>query len=288
MFLAFFSCSEKSKTHQSDSEIDSVTNKIQTKTSRENWKTGVLLEDNKQAWFVPENLKPEDSVVCILFFDPQGNGKKPLELYMQLANLNNYMLVGSKLSKNGIDFQQSNDIVKQMMGEVTALSGFKRIVFYVAGFSGGAKVALSAAASLPTVKGVIYSGAATINGLPTKPLFGFAGNMDMNLADLVQFDASLPDSPPHFLKIWNGNHEWPSAKVFASALEWIKIRENVSSGELEKRRIELQFQARRNKNLMEKESLLLESKFLAEDMARKDLTNEDLEILITRPAYIEI
>ena len=266
---------------------DSIATNIETLASTSYWKTGALLEDNNQAWYIPENLEVKDSVVCILFCDPQGDGKKPLELYKQLAKKNGFMLVGSKLSKNGMGLDESKTIVSQLIGRILAGSGFKRIAFYAAGFSGGAKVALHASAGLPTVKGVIYSGAVAVSDIPIKPLFGFAGNMDMNMADLVQFDADLPASFPHFLKIWNGKHEWPSPEIFASALEWIKIRENAGSGQLEKRRIDLQFEARRTKNLLEKESLLLESKFLAEDAVRKDLENEDLNILQTRPAFIE-
>jgi hypothetical protein len=70
-------------------------------------------------------------------------------------------------------------------------------------------------------------------------------------------------------------------------LEWIKIKENVGFGALEKRRTDLQFKARRTSNLLEKETLLLEAKFLGDELARKDLDNSDLDILKTRPAFME-
>jgi len=289
-FLIIFSCSENSKTTQADSnsEIDSVPNKIQATVNLENWRSGHLVEDNKQAWFIPENLKQDDSVVCILFFDPQGNGMKPIKLYQKIAEMHGCILIGSKISKNGMGLNETKNIADQLLKDISNYSGFKRLAFYTAGFSGGAKVALHAGNNFSAVKGVIYTGAAALDQSPLKSLYGFAGNMDMNMADLVQFDAALPATVPHFLKIWNGKHEWPSSDVFTSAFEWIKIRENGVSGGVEKRSTDLQFQARRTRNLLEKESLLLEASFLADDLGRKDLEIEDLEILQTRPAFIEI
>jgi hypothetical protein len=288
ILFSLFSCSENTNSSQNNSEIQEVDSLIEPdqKANERVWEKGILAEDQEQAWYIPTGLQAKDSVVCILFFDPQGDGKKPLGLYKQLAEKHKIILVGSKKSKNGMGLDEAKAIAAQLLREVNSGSGFKRIAFYVAGFSGGAKVALHAANGLSELKGVLYSGAASLSSTPRKPMFGFAGNMDMNLADLVQFDASLPTEVPHFLKFWNGKHEWPVAEVFNSGLEWIKIKENVGFGALEKRRTDLQFKARRTNNLLEKEALLLEAKFLGHELSRKDLDNSDLDILRTRPAFV--
>ncbi len=288
ILFSLFSCSENKDSKQINSENQEGDSLIESgqKSIETVWETGILAEDPEKAWFIPSDLQVKDSVVCILFFDPQGDGKKPLALYQKLAEKHGIVLVGSKKSKNGMGQDETKMIASKLLREVDSGSGFKRISFYLAGFSGGAKVALHAANGLSELKGVLYSGAASLSATPRKPMFGFAGNMDMNLADLVQFDASLPAEVPHFLKFWNGKHEWPVAEVFNSGLEWIKIKEKAGLGALEKRRTDLQFKARRTNNLLEKEALLLEAKFLAEGQGRKDLDNSDLEILRTRPAFV--
>lgn len=92
------------------------------------------------------------------------------------------------------------------------------------GFSGGAKVALTAGPFIETVNHIIYTGAIvqTQTGNHKFKLLGIAGNRDMNYTDLVSYyRSSQTTALAHDLIEWNGKHEWPDEKTFANAFQFI-------------------------------------------------------------------
>ena len=287
IFILFLvSCKEvqKSKTVEEATKAPNQNEIVRDSASL--WVFGRVVENESIAYYLPSSIEGNDSAICLLFFDPQGNGKVPLNLYKEIGEKESVFFVGSNQSKNGKDFSQTRQIASQMMEQVTKFSGFKKVRFYASGFSGGAKVALDLSNYIPQIQGFIYSGAPPANEIQDKPVYGFAGNMDMNYADLVNFDDRIPDTQNHYLKIWNGKHEWPVPLEFQSALQWIKLRERPRSGLLEIRLVELFLKSRRTKDLLEKESVLLESRFLARDLKRPELEDERLKTLQKSPGFL--
>lgn len=173
--------------------------------------------------YLPKNYSDTGKFPVILFFDPHGSGSYPLEKYKLLAERFGYILIGSNNSKNGMQFDQTNDIANKLMNEAATRysTDKKRISF--AGFSGGAKAALVAAANHPQLLSVIYCGAAiafdTMLQLP--PALGYAGERDMNYSEVMASGSSLAEKKiEHFVIEWNGKHEWPDTLSFEDAFYW--------------------------------------------------------------------
>jgi hypothetical protein len=197
------------------------------------------------------------------------------------------LFAGSNRSRNGLDFQATRAIVQNMIREISGMYGqnFRKISFYATGFSGGAKVAMDAGNVAPELKGIVYAGAPAASSLASVPLFGFVGEKDMNLADVVQFDASILPPKLHFLRIWEGKHEWPAAIEMKGGIEWISIREaanrSMGFGLIE----ELVRASTSEKDLLKKEEYLLKARFLSQDMNLPDKAGSQLNLLHSIQAW---
>jgi hypothetical protein len=99
---------------------------------------------------------------------------------------------------------------------------------YLAGFSGGARVACLAGMFYPEVQGVIGCGA----GFPSasrQPLyrfdyFGIAGRADFNLNEMLRLDRELDGAGyRHFITTHPGRHAWPPPAVMEEGFQWITL-----------------------------------------------------------------
>lgn len=176
------------------------------------------------ALYLPKSYVNDTTVpVAIVFFDPHGDGSVPLNLYKSLADKHQVILIGSNTSRNGMDIQMAQSVANNLIIDAIQRFSLSKDNITLCGFSGGAKVALFAAAQNNNVANVIYCGAA----IPVQfnhplRLLGFAGTRDMNYTDVIGFDRSL-NAPnlTHNLIEWPGKHEFPDTKTFADAFEWL-------------------------------------------------------------------
>lgn len=177
------------------------------------------------ALYLPSEYDTARKFPAIIFFDPHASGEFVLKKYQHLADEFHFILVGSNDSKNGLTLAETNTIAGSLISEVqNRFAALDHIS--LAGFSGGAKVALSSASISHSVRDVIYCGAATpVTALPSTTSFlGFAGVDDVNYSDLVAFDRSWnATNRNHFLIEWTGKHEWPDSAVFRDAFRWIEF-----------------------------------------------------------------
>ena len=173
--------------------------------------------------YLPESYSDSVKFPVLIFFDPHADGGVPLNLYKSLADKFGYVLMGSNNSKNGLQFDQTSVIANNLIREASSRfsTDMKRIS--LAGFSGGAKVALTAASGYPDLLAVIYCGAAISfeNTAQLPPALGFAGLRDMNYAEVGNSSRELFEKRIfHSLIEWNGKHEWPDLSVFEDAFFW--------------------------------------------------------------------
>ena len=175
------------------------------------------------ALYLPESYSDSVKYPVMIFFDPHGEGSLPLNRYRSLAERFGMILMGSNDSKNGLQFDQTNALAGNLIREAGSRfpADVKRIA--LAGFSGGAKVALVASSLHPELLAVIYCGAAvplaTISQIP--PALGFAGLRDLNYAEVGNSSRELYEKKiAHALIEWEGKHEWPDAAVFEDAFYW--------------------------------------------------------------------
>ena len=174
------------------------------------------------ALYLPPVYNDSAKLPLIIFFDPHGSGSLPLMKYKSLAKQFGYILIGSNDSKNGLSQDVLNQITSTLLNEAKSRLSVNERRIVLAGFSGGAKVAILTASNNPAIRNLIYCGAVTqLSPEVHLSLLGFAGTSDMNYTDLLAFDQSLQKSVPHFMIEWNGKHEWPDSIVFTDAFYWL-------------------------------------------------------------------
>ncbi|HEY4151430.1 MAG TPA: hypothetical protein VGM41_20970 [Chitinophagaceae bacterium] len=170
------------------------------------------------ALYIPSKGDKE-ALPIVYFFDPHGDGSLPLNKYKSLADAYGYILVGSNNSKNGTDWQTTDNAWLHLWNDTQQRLKINGQRVYTAGFSGGAKVAGYVALRFPVVKGVIANGAGLPDETPAGNFsFSFtavAGEGDLNLTDLEAIDYELDKSTTrHRIIFFNGKHEWaPEASM---------------------------------------------------------------------------
>jgi poly(3-hydroxybutyrate) depolymerase len=190
--------------------------------------------DSSQSYalYVPSGYTPSRVWPVIFAFDPGGRGRTPVERYQIAAERYGFIVVGSNNSRNG-----STELPKILAAMTTDAAERlavdpKRV--YLAGMSGGARVALqvalaSASASskdVAGVAGVMASSAGYPDGRPRKtlpfPIFATAGTDDFNHLEMRQLDRAL--TTPHHLAIFKGGHVWLSSDLALEAVEWMELQ----------------------------------------------------------------
>ena len=175
------------------------------------------------ALFVPGDYNPSRAWPVIFAFDPGGRGRTPVERYQAAAERYGYIVVGSNNSRNG-----STEIPKILAAMTTDVAQRlavdpKRV--YLAGMSGGARVALGIALASKNIAGVIASSAGYPDNRVRKtlpfPLFATAGTDDFNHLEMRRLDREL--STPHRLAIFAGGHVWLSSDLALQAVEWMEL-----------------------------------------------------------------
>jgi pimeloyl-ACP methyl ester carboxylesterase len=236
-------------------------------------------------WISPDVPESGDCAL-LLFFDPQGEGKRPIDLYSKAGFPGPGIFVGSNLSKNGLDFETSARIASSLLESMRIR--FPKLVLhpYFFGFSGGAKVALYAATQIPAIEGVVYAGAPGISQ-PACPVLGFAGKGDLNFADLLAFDSELPSQLPHHLVVWSGKHEWPNPKSMKIAFDWIAGKLRPGSRIIDRIILQKKAFADSITSPLEKLSALHLASFLSLSTGKPDIFKTELEQLRLSPEFIK-
>ena len=185
----------------------------------------VCAADTSQSYalFVPADYTPSRSWPVIFAFDPGGRGRIPVERYQAAAERYGYIVVGSNNSRNGST--ELTKIVAVMTDDVAARLAVDPRRVYLAGMSGGARVALGIALASKDIAGVVASSA----GYPDTrarqklsfPVFATAGTEDFNHLEMRRLDREL--TTPHRLVIFNGGHVWLSSELALQAVEWMEL-----------------------------------------------------------------
>lgn len=159
----------------------------------------------------------------IYLFDPHGSGSLPLHKYKASADSLGFILIGSNTSKNGNDFQYTEELWRILSADTRQRLNIDPQRIYTAGFSGGAKVAGYVALNHPEIKGVIAMGAGLPDGVPAgNYAFSFtamAGEGDLNMTDLVAVNAAFDKTTTrHRIMLYPAKHEWAPAGIMDKAL----------------------------------------------------------------------
>ncbi|MCM3871108.1 MAG: hypothetical protein ND895_10500 [Pyrinomonadaceae bacterium] len=165
----------------------------------------------------------------IYCFDPAARGSVPVTRFKDAAEKYAYIVVGSNNSRNGP--QQLSEIVRDLWADTHARFSIDDQRVYLAGFSGGARVAISVAFWLKDrVAGVIACGAGFPPDVPTSSprpfvLFAVAGTEDFNNPEVQSLVRKLEGStPPSRLAVFEGGHAWLPLELATDAVEWLEVQ----------------------------------------------------------------
>ena len=180
------------------------------------------------ALYLPSSYTAGKRWPIIYFFDPAGRGRRPVEMYKDLAEKYRYVIAGSNNSRNFSSNQ--SQAVNAIWNDTHIRLALDERRIYASGFSGGARVAgAMALTSSGHIAGVIAHGAGYPNsrgeGSDNLWYYFAIGNRDFNWPEVIT-DAREREkqSLPYRLRQYDGTHQWAPPEVMDDALRWITLR----------------------------------------------------------------
>jgi len=180
------------------------------------------------ALYLPSYYSEDKKWPVVYAFDSHGKGLLPVELFKDAAEKYGYIIVGSNNSKNGTPWATTSELYDTLYSDTHKRLSIDNARIYTAGFSGGSRVASGLEITKGGINGVIGCGAGL--GSQEKPkerfkYFGIAGNVDMNLNEMIVLDSSLAKSGyTHYLESFDGKHEWPPRATVGDAFLWLELK----------------------------------------------------------------
>ena len=194
---------------------------------------GVLLpkitatHDARQSYalYLPSNYTATKHWPIVYAFDPAARGSLPVGLLKDAAEKYGYIVAGSNNSRNGSG-QLEGQAARAMFDDTHSRLSIDDRRIYLAGFSGGARLSAELAQHCACAAGVILAGAG-FQPAAQDPfaVFSVIGAYDFNYGEMIALDESLQKlSHPHFLRRFDGPHQWPDANLFDEALAWLRLQ----------------------------------------------------------------
>ena len=179
------------------------------------------------ALYLPSKYTTEKKWPIVYSFDPFARGKEAVELFREGAEQYGYILAGSNNSRNG-SWKDEAKAADAMFRDTQERFSVDERMIYFGGLSGGARVAAQIALLCKCAAGVFLNGAgfdaatAPASG-PAFAVFATTGTEDFNYPEVAQMDEKLAAAYPHWLRIYDGPHQWAPKEVTAEALAWFRI-----------------------------------------------------------------
>lgn len=175
------------------------------------------------ALYVPVALSAESKV--LVFLEPGSRGRLPVEKYQMLADSFNIILASSYQARND-PMADIEVAVYATLDDVRERLTLAPGQVMLAGFSGGARAAVSLALHDKQFEVVFACGAAfpvgeRIVAKKKIPFVEMVGKRDMNFREAEDANDYLNSiGNPSLLLTFDGGHDWPPARLFADALRW--------------------------------------------------------------------
>jgi dienelactone hydrolase len=180
------------------------------------------------ALYLPSNYIVAKRWPVIYFFDPGGRGRRPLELYKDIAETYGFILAGSNNSRNFSSDQ--GKAVNAIWQDTHARLRIDEHRSYASGFSGGARVAGAMALSgrAGQVAGVIAHGAGYPSNRTSKddlPYFFAVGDQDFNWPEVINIRREREEQgSPYRVRVYSGRHQWAPGSVMEEAVQYMNLK----------------------------------------------------------------
>ncbi|MEN8788170.1 MAG: alpha/beta hydrolase [Flavobacteriaceae bacterium] len=171
----------------------------------------------------------EKSWPLVMVCDMQGRGKRAVSMFINAAEEQGYVLVGSNDLHDSISIANNILITNRLLKSVDSLISLEKARVYVAGFSSGGRFASLVPSFIKGFRGVISFGATIPNYelLTSKNIFhfiGVVGNEDYSYPDMLNARTTLKRLKfPNQLWVFNGGHQWPEPRYINKALSAITL-----------------------------------------------------------------
>ncbi len=181
--------------------------------------------DQSYAVFLPAGYDPARRWPVLFCLDPRARGGLPVGLFAAAAARHGFIVAGSNNSQNG-PLPPADAAIAAMLLDVSQRWSLDPHRVYVAGFSGGARMATRVGAT-GMARGVIACGGGFLDAsaTPERVPFdfgGFAGSEDFNRDELQRIERDLQGQPvAHRLWIFPGEHSWLPEELTDDALSWL-------------------------------------------------------------------
>jgi hypothetical protein len=192
----------------------------------------VCSADSKQSYalYLPTSFSGARTWPIIYVFDPAARGQVAVETIKPAAEKFGFIVAASNNSRNG-PMGGSSAAMKAMWQDTQQRFPIAEQRRYVAGMSGGARVATSIALSCQDcVAGVIANAA----GFPfgTEPIrnmkfayYAAVGIADFNYGEFVDLRRKLDTADARYrIRIFDGQHGWAPPEVWIEALNWMDMQ----------------------------------------------------------------
>lgn len=185
--------------------------------------------EQSYALYLPSNYSRERRWPIVISSDPAARGTVPLQLQKEAAERLGFILAASNNSRNG-PWKTLMETTDAMLHDVQARVSIDPRRVYFAGFSGGARASSQIALLCKCSGGVLLSGAGFPSGQSPQadsafPVFSAVGTLDFNYSEVVPLQDSLMKAGyPHWLRIFEGVHQWPPSEVMEEAFAWFRIQ----------------------------------------------------------------
>ena len=185
--------------------------------------------DQTYALFLPSSYTPTKKWPIIYAFDPSARGDRPIDTFKAAAEKYGYIVAASNNSRNG-PWPPEIEAAQAMSDDTHTILTIDDRRVYFTGFSGGSRVAAQIALDCKCAAGVYLNGAGfPLHTAPSSkdsafPVFATVGNIDFNFPEVTHLDEALtPAGHPHFLRYFEGPHQWAPPEVAEEALAWFRL-----------------------------------------------------------------
>lgn len=206
-------------------------NSIQVESNNLLSKTDFCSNNQEHSYevYIPSGSKKCHKLPYLLILDPQGEGKAAIELFIPAAEEYKFILIASNQIKNNIPgFISDIDAIRKDISKKYPVN--EQIV--IAGFSGGARMALTYA-QYNSVDGVIACGALA----PSEQIvaigsvvYGVTGMADFNFVEAAQY-LFRPENAPENLRVeFTGDlHKWPAKEEITRLVGYLYFENEFST-----------------------------------------------------------
>jgi pimeloyl-ACP methyl ester carboxylesterase len=174
---------------------------------------------NTYQYILPEN--PKEKLPLVIALDPHGNGLLAVKIFREAVSYIPCVVASSNLVKN--NYPNYPQAIQQMIDDACTKFPVDRHQIYLAGFSGGARMAFEYALK-NQVKGVLMCGAGPSQNpseqLPFR-LYMIAGTTDFNFSELYYNPFHKKSEQEYFTDFFRGKHEWPSPSLLEDGLLYL-------------------------------------------------------------------